>query len=209
MVVQCVECGVELKPAARFCSACGTSVGGATAPSPVERQSLVLQREVPSGRDRMAAPSPVVAATEWVPPTGLVAPQSAPVIDLATPSTGVHPASSPAAPAPNYSTSSSIEAAPLVGSNAIVNVHMQAPGMVAAPKSAGVALLLTFFFGPLGMLYSTMGGALVMFGLTLLLFWSVLAIPFLWLGAMVWGVAAVSSSNAAVAAGRVPNIWGR
>ncbi|MDY3326949.1 hypothetical protein PG299_03845 [Riemerella anatipestifer] len=34
--------------------------------------------------------------------------------------------------------------------------------VVAPTKSVGISLLLTFFFGPLGMLYSTVVGALVM-----------------------------------------------
>ena len=36
---------------------------------------------------------------------------------------------------------------------------------IAHPKSVGVALLLTLFFGPLGMLYSTVSGALIMLGI--------------------------------------------
>jgi hypothetical protein len=34
--------------------------------------------------------------------------------------------------------------------------------MVTAPKSPGLAVLLCLLFGPLGMLYTTVGGALVM-----------------------------------------------
>jgi hypothetical protein len=37
------------------------------------------------------------------------------------------------------------------------------------PKSVGAAVLLAFFFGPLGMLYSTVPGALVMFFVSLVL----------------------------------------
>lgn len=43
-----------------------------------------------------------------------------------------------------------------------------APGFLPT-KSVGVAFLLTFLFGPLGMLYSTVGGALVMIGIDLVL----------------------------------------
>lgn len=35
--------------------------------------------------------------------------------------------------------------------------------VVGSHRSVGVAMLLAFFFGPLGMLYSTVGGAFVMF----------------------------------------------
>ncbi len=37
--------------------------------------------------------------------------------------------------------------------------------MLAPEKSVGIAFLLTFLFGPLGMLYSTVVGALVMLGI--------------------------------------------
>lgn len=70
-------------------------------------------------------------------------------------------------------------------------------------KSVGVALLLTFFFGPFGMFYSTVGGALVMlaasiFGslvvgvLTLGLGWLVWG-PAVWVVCMVWGCLAAAS----------------
>jgi hypothetical protein len=36
-------------------------------------------------------------------------------------------------------------------------------------KSVGIAILLTFFFGPLGMLYSTVPGALVMLAVSVVL----------------------------------------
>src|SRR5207253_2746386 len=49
-----------------------------------------------------------------------------------------------------------------------VNITMQNPYgpqpfvMLRPPKSVFVAFLLTFFFGPLGMLYSTVAGAITM-----------------------------------------------
>lgn len=41
------------------------------------------------------------------------------------------------------------------------------PGPALPEKSVGVAFVLTFFFGPLGMLYSTVAGALILLGITL------------------------------------------
>lgn len=38
--------------------------------------------------------------------------------------------------------------------------------VVTATKSVGIAIILTFLFGPLGMLYSTVGGAIIMFLVT-------------------------------------------
>lgn len=74
------------------------------------------------------------------------------------------------------------------------------PALLVPGKSVGVALVLTFFFGPLGMLYSTVFGAMVMlivlfvagwlvFGPFWLLFW-----PLAWAGSMVWGALAAAKS---------------
>lgn len=74
---------------------------------------------------------------------------------------------------------------------------------VGPPKSVGIAFLLTFFFGPLGMFYSTVAGALIMlavwavggvvFGiLTLGLIWFVWT-PLIWVISIVWGCVAVPS----------------
>ncbi len=69
--------------------------------------------------------------------------------------------------------------------------------MMQPRKSVGVALVLTFFFGPLGMFYSTVSGALIMLavlvfggmfvgvvtlGLAWLVWW-----PFVWVVSMIWG----------------------
>lgn len=68
----------------------------------------------------------------------------------------------------------------------------------APQKSVGVALLLTFFFGPFGMLYSTIAGGLVMLALDLVLglltfgLWFIVAWPI----QMVWAAVAASNSGA-------------
>lgn len=75
------------------------------------------------------------------------------------------------------------------------------PAVVIPGKSVGVALLLTFFFGPLGMLYSTVAGALIMLGVLFVggfvvfqWFWFLLW-PIAWVGSMVWGALAASRST--------------
>jgi hypothetical protein len=40
--------------------------------------------------------------------------------------------------------------------------------IVKAPKNVGVAIILTFFFGPLGLLYSSVIGGLVMLPVTII-----------------------------------------
>ena len=81
-----------------------------------------------------------------------------------------------------------------------VMVHQTVIGM-GSQKSGAVAVLLAFFFGPLGMLYATVPGALVMIVVTILI-----AIPTFGLGVvltlpigMVWAGMAVSSHNRRVA----------
>lgn len=92
------------------------------------------------------------------------------------------------------------------------------PMYVPTQKSVGVAFVLTFFFGPFGMFYSTVAGALVMLGIGLALgvltgivvamitlvtfgagaLLAVLAplvgIP-VWIGSMIWGCVAASKHN--------------
>jgi len=76
---------------------------------------------------------------------------------------------------------------------------------VAAPKSVGVAFLLTFFFGPLGMFYSTVSGALMMLGIaifgglvvgiiTLGLAWLVWG-PAIWVASIIWGCTAAGNQQ--------------
>jgi len=69
--------------------------------------------------------------------------------------------------------------------------------IIRTQKSAGVAFLLSFFFGPLGMLYATVPGALIMMVVT-----PIVAILTVGLGlfvtqpiCIIWAVLAVNSMN--------------
>uniref|UniRef100_UPI0039A714E5 hypothetical protein n=1 Tax=Ornithobacterium rhinotracheale TaxID=28251 RepID=UPI0039A714E5 len=64
-------------------------------------------------------------------------------------------------------------------------------------KSVGISLLLTFFFGPLGMLYSTISGAIIMLIISIVLSVITLGISlfFTWPICMIWGAMAVNSYN--------------
>lgn len=98
-----------------------------------------------------------------------------------------------------------------------------APLPSAAEKSVGIAFLLTFLFGPLGMLYSTVTGALVLIAATVVLaiilgiivglvslvtlgFGALLVIlaPLagapIWIASMIWGCLAASRHNERVRA---------
>lgn len=75
--------------------------------------------------------------------------------------------------------------------------------VVSPTKSMGVAIILTFLFGPLGMFYSTVSGAFILLvialvvgvitgGIGLLLIWPV---------SIIWGATATSSYNKKLIAG--------
>jgi len=80
---------------------------------------------------------------------------------------------------------------------------------VQPTKSVGIALLLTFLFGPFGMFYSTVSGAILMIGvlvvgglvagvLTFGLAWIVWG-PLVWVASMVWGSMAAADQSKAPA----------
>jgi hypothetical protein len=75
--------------------------------------------------------------------------------------------------------------------------------VVTPTKSMGIAILLTFLFGPLGMLYSTIPGALIMIVLSLIvaLLTVGLGLFLIWPICIVWGAIATSSYNKKLLAG--------
>lgn len=75
--------------------------------------------------------------------------------------------------------------------------------VIVPTKSVGIAILLTFFFGPLGMLYSTIAGALTMFILNVLAIFLTagLGLFVTWPIGIVWAAVAASSHNKSLPAG--------
>jgi hypothetical protein len=74
--------------------------------------------------------------------------------------------------------------------------------IITPTKSVGVSLLLTFFFGPLGLLYSTISGAIVMFIICFLVGIVTFGIGCLitWPICMIWGVTASNAYNKKIVA---------
>lgn len=68
---------------------------------------------------------------------------------------------------------------------------------VGSGKSVGLAILLAVLFGPLGMLYATVPGAIVMFLLSLLIVVPTVGVGlvFTWLVGIVWAGIAANSHN--------------
>jgi hypothetical protein len=83
--------------------------------------------------------------------------------------------------------------------------------VVRPPKSVGVAVVLSFLFGPFGMFYSTVTGALVILAIDfVLIFISVATLGiggvlyFLtWIGGIIWAAMAASKHNAMIAAAAI------
>jgi hypothetical protein len=78
-------------------------------------------------------------------------------------------------------------------------VAMAVPG-----KSVGVAFALAFFFGPLGMLYATVGGAVTMFFVSLVVALITVGFGLLitWPICIIWACMATNSYNATLLASR-------
>lgn len=75
--------------------------------------------------------------------------------------------------------------------------------VVTSTKSVGIAILLTVLFGPLGMLYSTVVGGLIMLVVTPIFAFITLGFGLLltWPICIVWAALAVSSHNSKLLAG--------
>jgi hypothetical protein len=76
--------------------------------------------------------------------------------------------------------------------------------VVAAPKNVGIAVLLTILFGPLGMFYSTIWGAVIMLVVSLLLglVTAGFAVFVTWPICVIWGAIAADRHNKRLAGRR-------
>ncbi len=76
--------------------------------------------------------------------------------------------------------------------------NCQTQKIITVPtKSIGLSILLTFLFGPLGMLYSTIVGGIIMFIVSIIVFILTLGFGILitWPICVIWGAIAVDIYN--------------
>lgn len=68
---------------------------------------------------------------------------------------------------------------------------------VGKQKSVGTAFLLAFLFGPLGLLYASVIGGVVMFVVGIILFFLIPIVGgiFAWVGCIIWAVIAAQKAN--------------
>jgi hypothetical protein len=84
--------------------------------------------------------------------------------------------------------------------------------VVGASKSVAVAIILAFFFGPLGMLYATVAGFLVMFLINVLglctgsIFF---VLPVTWVLGIIWAAIAAAQWNSRLTAVQATKATGR
>jgi hypothetical protein len=210
--MNCYECGGSVAVGARFCRECG---------APAAQTSAVETRVLPSSPSSSLTPPSfqqnMVPAVQHTPPQQLPQPYSG--YPQQQPSYPAYPPQHMQqqplyAPqqAPGYAQQpyGGYPQQPMPGYQPvnvnIYNTNQQAPMapmmpvmpiIVAPQKSVGLSLVLTFLFGPLGMFYSTVGGALAMlvisfivaiitFGIGLMITWPV---------CMIWGAVAASQYN--------------
>jgi hypothetical protein len=75
--------------------------------------------------------------------------------------------------------------------------------VVGKQKSVGVAFLLAFLFGPLGLLYASVTGGIIMFllGIVIGIITFGFGLIFIWIGSIIWAVIAASNANKNIGAG--------
>ncbi len=78
--------------------------------------------------------------------------------------------------------------------------------MMIAPKSMPLALILTFFFGPLGLLYANVRDGLICICISIAVAFLTLGfgLIFVWIGSMVWAYMDVEKYNRALLSGQMP-----
>ncbi|HXO17457.1 MAG TPA: hypothetical protein VN909_04750 [Candidatus Dormibacteraeota bacterium] len=81
-------------------------------------------------------------------------------------------------------------------------VQVAPPIFAGPPKSVGLALVLTFFFGPLGLFYSSVLGGVIMLVASLIAAGTTMGVGILvtWPICMVWGAIAASNYNSSLMA---------
>ena len=86
--------------------------------------------------------------------------------------------------------------------------YQQTVVVMGNKKSAGLAFLLAFLFGPLGLLYASVVGGLVMICVGIIIFFLTAGLGeiFVWIVCIIWAIVAVNNENNNPAAGTNINI---
>ena len=84
--------------------------------------------------------------------------------------------------------------------------YMPPPQVLLAQKSMPLALILTFFFGPLGLLYASVRDGLILICISIAVAILTLGfgLIFVWIGSMVWAYMDVEKYNRQLMMGQMP-----
>lgn len=84
-----------------------------------------------------------------------------------------------------------------INENQTTTIDNQTIIVIKNRKSVGLAILLTILFGPLGMLYSTILGAIIMTIVSIVIGFLTVGIGlfFIWPICIIWGALAASKTN--------------
>jgi hypothetical protein len=188
----CPTCFAPIAANVRFCSNCGQIM---TQPSETEALDTTPQSAVPV----MLAPQPQQAPALYyqqppVPQQPYQQPIQAQPIYVQQPQPYQQPYQQPYPQQPQQPQHINV----VVNTTATAGAQGSAPSVVLLKqKSVLVAFLLTFFFGPFGIFYVSVVGALiwivVSIGLTLITFGSFGWLA--WVISMIWGTVAASNYN--------------
>ena len=181
----CIGCGHKLTAAVKFCPQCG-------ALQTSDEAGKASELAVPA-----AAPPPVPAPAQI---TAAPSPEQA------------NPGSAAPDARPNEQTTSNAHAAPSgasSGASPNANFGSQPQGggntiiVVAQAKRLVLAIILALFFGPLGLLYSTVKGGVIMFFVNIVvgLFTFGVGLFITWPIGVIWAAMATNAHNAALMAG--------
>jgi len=88
------------------------------------------------------------------------------------------------------------------------NPNQQTVIIVGQRKSVGIAFLLAFLFGPLGLFYASVVGGIVMFflGILIAIVTFGFGLIFVWLACIIWAIIAANNANKKMAGGAGINI---
>jgi zinc-ribbon domain len=188
---RCPQCNSPYAAESRFCKNCGAALA-VGAPMAAQDVPTMVPAPIP--------PSPLVAPVAPVQPQNIApAPYQQPIYQP-VPQQPVQqnpyqqPYQQPIQQAPQYPYPQPVQQVNVVMSN------NAAPVIVVSQKSVGIALLLTFLFGPLGMFYSTVSGAVIMLivSIALAFITAGLSVFITWPICIIWGAVAASSHNKAI-----------
>lgn len=171
-----------------------SAVYGHRAPEPHPAAPPPPPEFLPAAPFAPAAAQFVAPPVAPAPPRAVAPPVHAPAVFPQQPQAYYPPQPMPQAqPYPGYGYPQQQPPTVIVNNN-IVNAPSQ-PYIARPQKSAALAALLAFLFGPLGMLYSTVPGALVMFAVNVILVIPTFGLIILitWPAGIVW--AAVAANN--------------